>query len=64
MQFTRTPAGMWADVQADALAWHDKGRKDWIGHSVVVGEVTAIVDRVEDKGDGWWRLHLIDCSTS
>lgn len=60
MQVTRTPAGMWADVQADALAWHDKGRKEWVGHIVKAGDIHAIVDRVEDRGDGVWRLHLIE----
>lgn len=59
MNVTTRPSQPWADVQASALAWHDKGRKDWVGHSVKLGEAHMIVDRVEDRGDGIWRLHLI-----
>lgn len=60
MQVTRTPSGMWADIRSDALAWHDKGRREWVGHSVSLGEDYAVVDRIEDRGDGVWRLHLIN----
>lgn len=58
------PGISWVDVKAEVLAWQDKGRKDWTGHTIKMendlGTSYAVVDRVEDRGDGIWRLHLID----
>lgn len=54
------PTQKWADVQSDALMWHDKSRKEWVGHVVKLGEEHMLVDRVEDRGEGWWRLHLTE----
>ena len=52
------------DVKSEVLACHDKSRKDWTGHTIKMENGSdvayAIVDRVEDRGDGIWRLHLIN----
>lgn len=56
---TVNPLQPWVDVQSSALAWHDKGRKEWVGCNVKLGEDYFVVDRVEDRGGEVWRLHLI-----
>lgn len=60
----KAPIQHYCDLHSDALAWHDKGRRDWVGHTVRIdGDVTGtaymVVDRVSDIGEGWYRLHLI-----
>lgn len=59
MEATTRPYQPWADIQSAALAWHDRGRKEWVGHAVRLGDASMIVDRVENRGDGVWRLYLI-----
>ena len=64
MEVATRPFQPWADIQSSALAWHDNGRKEWVGHAVKLGELHMIVDRVEDRGGGVWRLHLIHLNNS
>lgn len=58
------PVECFVNVPANALAWHDKGRRDWIGHSVKIEEdgfapAYMIVDRISRLDDETYRLHLI-----
>ncbi len=54
---------MTIELPAAALAWHDKGRREWVGHVMKIEDGNGVqymtVDYVTDKGDGQWQLHLI-----
>ena len=55
-----SPLQPWVDIRPDTLAWHDRSRREWVGHNVKLGESYFIVDRVEIMSDDCWRLYLIE----